>query len=77
MSKREHKEEKSRKKMSAQRSPSPNKQPEILKYPPINQAQFRATMIDFLLSEFFDYPISANELFYNITDCFKVHFSRS
>ncbi|KAM3139893.1 hypothetical protein pb186bvf_007924 [Paramecium bursaria] len=41
-----------------------------LKYPPINQDQFRAVVIDYLMSDQFDYPISGNELYQCINSVF-------
>ena len=43
-----------------------------LKYPPINQDQFRAVVIDYLMSDQFDYPISGNELYQCINSVFLV-----
>lgn len=52
------------KKSKSERSRSRDQEKqEILKYPPINQDQFRAVVIEFMLSDQFDYPISGPELY--------------
>nr|CAI39087.1 Putative mRNA N6-adenosine-methyltransferase [Paramecium tetraurelia] len=43
---------------------------EVLRFPPINQEQFRAVVIEFMLSDQFDYPISGGELYTYINTIF-------
>lgn len=44
---------------------------DFLEFPPSNQQEFRAILLDYFISDLFDYPMHSAELFDNILEAFS------